>query len=203
MPDDRLLADYYFLALELPAGMELETRLDADLNGDRLTDIAFVARNEDRRVLGVLLGYLAEVDMGHTPNGKAELAIGALGPASLTAPKGVLVVEDLTGGTTATAATYRYRYDGKQERMRLIGLDAQRYSRTNSHDSLKLSWNLLDGTHIVERGALNRSGQGDEAYFYSAPEKTMHKTQPVWMENTPNPDDLIDAEVVPSGEDRD
>ena len=86
MPDDKLLADYYFNAMGLPPGMELERRLDADLNGDGLADIAFVARNEESRVLGVLFGFMEEMDMGHSPADKTELAVDALAPASLSAP---------------------------------------------------------------------------------------------------------------------
>ena len=47
-----------------------------------------------------------------------NLATYPLGPASLSVRKHVLLVEDLTGGTTATATTYRYRFDASVKRMR-------------------------------------------------------------------------------------
>ncbi|MGH8080636.1 MAG: hypothetical protein ACREP7_08680, partial [Lysobacter sp.] len=102
-------------------------------------------------------------------------------------------IEDLSGGTTATQATYRYRFDPKVERMRLIGLDAQRYSRTNSHGTLKLSWNLLTGERVIERGEPNESGKGDEAIVYSPAKRDKRASKPLYMETTPNPDELLDA----------
>ena len=184
MPDDRLLADYYFNALELPPGMELETRLDADLNADGLADIAFVARNDESRVLGVLLGFAEEVDMGHTPAAKGELAVDALGPASLTAPKGVLVVKDLTGGTTAISSTYRYRYEAKSKRLRLIGDDVKLYSRTNAHGWREISTNRLTGLQI------RRSAELDDAGEYVEKPETRVKvpTAPLYLENAPAPE---------------
>jgi hypothetical protein len=183
-PDDKLLADYYFNALELPPGMELETRLDADLNGDGLDDIAFVARNDEARVLGVLFGFVETMDMGHSPAGKARLAVDPLGPASLSAPKGVLVVEDLTGGTTAVSSTYRYRYDSKSKRMRLIGDDVKLYSRTNAHGWQEISTNRLTGLQI------RRAADVDDTGGYVEKPETRDKvaTAPLYLEDAPAPE---------------
>lgn len=186
----------------LPAGSAMETRLDADIDGDDIADVAFVAGNEDERLLVVEMG---------TRDGVFESASihpgldHPLGPASLSLKKGVLLVEDLTGGTTATATTYRYRWDAGAMRLRLIGIDAERYSRTNQHDSLKISWNLLTGAHDMVRGVLNQhpASDNDAAYRYTRPERTLRKSGPVYLEDTPDPDDLIDAEIVPVDEDRD
>ena len=193
VPDAILLED-------LPAGSGIETRLDADIDGDGIADVAFVGGVEDSRWL--------EVEIGRQ-NGSFEAASiyrgldHPLGPGSLSVKKNVLLVDDLTGGTTATATTYRYRWDPAAKRMRLIGLDAERYSRTNSHDSLKISWNLLTGAHEMVRGILNEDPKSDAAYNYTRPERIVRKSQPVYMEDTPNPDDLIDAEATPVDEDRD
>lgn len=187
MPDDKLLADYYFNAMELPPGMELEKRLDADLNADGLTDIAFVARNDESRVLGVLFGFVEEMDMGHSPAGKTELAADALGPVSLSAPKGVLVVEDLTGGTTAISSTYRYRYEAKSKRMRLIGDDVKLYSRTNAHGWQEISTNRLTGLQI------HRSADLDDAGEYVDKPETRGKvpTTPLYIEDAPAPETTL------------
>ena len=187
MPDDKLLVEYYFLAMDLPAGMELETRLDADFNNDGFTDIAFVARNEDSRVLGVLLGYVEEMDMGHTPTAKAELAVDALGPASLSAPKGVLVVEDLTGGTTAISSTYRYRYEAKSKRMRLIGDDAKLYSRTNAHGWQEISTNRLTGLQIRSSADLDDAGE----YVEKPQVRSKVAVTPIYMEESPTPEETL------------
>ena len=187
MPDDKLLVDYYFNAMELPLGMGLEKRLDADLNGDKLTDIAFVASNEESRVLCVLFGFMEEMDMGHSPAGKTELAPDPLGPVSLSAPKGVLVVDDLTGGTTAISSTYRYRYDAKSKRMRLIGDDVKLYSRTNAHGWQEISTNRLTGLQI------RRSADLDDAGEYVEKPETRGKvpTTPLYIEDAPDPETTL------------
>ncbi|MGH8026048.1 MAG: hypothetical protein ACREO0_04895 [Pseudoxanthomonas sp.] len=184
MPEDKLLVEYYFPSMDLPAGSELETRLDADFNNDGYTDIAFVARSDESRFLGVLLGFMEEMDMGHSPSGKVELAADALGPASLSAPKGVLVVEDLTGGTTAISSTYRYRYEAKSKRMRLIGDDVKLYSRTNAHGWQEVSTNRLTGLQI------RRSADLDDAGEYVEKPETRGKvpTAPLYMEDAPAPE---------------
>ena len=86
-----------------------------------------------------------------------------------------------------------------------LGLDAERYSRTNAHDAFKLSWNLLTGAHETVRSVLDHAPKGDDdaAYFPQKPVRSLRKSNPVYMEDTPGPDDLIDAEAVPAGEDRD
>ncbi|MGJ7901314.1 hypothetical protein [Lysobacter sp. 1R34A] len=177
----------------LDGGTRLEKRIDGVLNGDGDIDTVLVGRGEDRRSLTVWLAYRSEVDFGHQPVGTLQLDPYPLGDADLSIRKGVLVIEDLTGGTTATQSTYRYRYDSKAERMRLIGLDAQNYSRTNSHGTVKLSWNLLTGDRIVERGEVNDSGQGDQAIDYAPAKREKKPSPPLYMETTPTPDSLLEA----------
>ena len=41
--------------LQLPPGIELQARIDGDLNGDAIDDIAYVAGNDEGRELAVLL----------------------------------------------------------------------------------------------------------------------------------------------------
>lgn len=200
LPSDRELLP------DLPDGAHLETRRDGDINGDGIPDVAFVGGSETERWLVVKIGYKDELDWGFEPvSVNKQLDSYPLGAASLSVKKNVLVVEDLTGGTTATNAVYRYRWDPQPKRMRLIGLDAERYSRTNAHDSFKVSWNLLTGAHETVRGILNEHPKGDDdaAYFPQRPVRSVRKSKPVYMEDTPNPDELIDAEIAPAGEDRD
>jgi hypothetical protein len=103
----------------------------------------------------------------------------------------VLVVEDLTGGTTATQTIYRYRYDAKEGQMRLIGLDATHYSRTNAHDMFKFSWNVMTGALIFERGRVNKGG-GDEAYKMDPPKKLTRKSAPIYMDKTPDTESIFE-----------
>jgi hypothetical protein len=127
-------------------GVRQESVLSADFNADGETDLAMVVRNDDRRVLLVLLGKKTG---GFHRIGQGELDPYPLGEASLTAPKGVLVIEDLTGGTTAIESTYRYRYEQETGRMRLIGDDVSLYSRTWQHGTTTVSTNRLTGKRIT------------------------------------------------------
>ena len=127
------------------------------------------------------------MDMGHTPNGKAELAVDALAPASLSAPKGTLVVEDLTGGTTAISSTYRYRYDAKAGRMRLIGDDVKLYSRTNAHGWQEVSTNRLTGLQIRGSAELDDAGE----YVQKPQVRGKVNTKPIYMEQAPAPEETL------------
>lgn len=183
------------LLLDLPPGARLETRRDGDINGDGIADVAFVGGNEEARWLVVKIGYRDELESGFEPPSiNKRLDPYPLGAASLSVKKNVLLVEDLVGGTTATSAKYRYRWEPTQKRMRLIGLDATTYSRTNSHDSVETSWNLLTGAHVVVRGTVNKGAgrDSDPAYLYSKPVRTARKSVPVYMEDTPDAEGSVD-----------
>jgi hypothetical protein len=172
------------LAAYMPAGATIETRLDADFSGDGLRDLAFVARNDETRVLKVMVAYGTEVDMGYDPAGEMAMGDSPLGAAGLGAKKGVLIVEDLDGGTTAIQSLYRFRYDPKARRMRLIGDDVTLYSRSYAHDSIKISSNRLTGERITVVGKL----EGDAYVDQPAKRSRVPKT-PVYMEDAPLPED--------------
>jgi hypothetical protein len=162
--------------------LALETRLDADFNGDGLVDTAYVVRVPDEwRRLVVMIGYAEEVDMGHSPAGEAEMDPYPLGSAALSVKKGVLVVEDLAGGTSAISSTYRYRYDPKARRMRLIGDDVTYYSRTNNHDSIEISTNRLTGLQLRRVNKLT-----EDAYVPQPEVRGKVPTTPIYMEDAPD-----------------
>jgi len=169
----------------LKAGEELDGRVDADFNGDGLIDIAYVTRSEDDRNLVV---SVAEHATEYLP-----LETTPLGSGSLTFDKGVLVFEDLTGGTTAYSTTRRYRFDEPNIRMRLIGYDTTLYSRTYAHDGFELSWNLLTGKLVTRELHLNRSGVGDGAYDKVVERTLRRKSGKVWLFDTPDPETLMDS----------
>jgi hypothetical protein len=178
----------------LEMGQELETRIDGDLDGDGDVDTVYVVASPDERTLHVSLAYRSEVDLGHETAGALRLPPDPLGGAGLSIRKGVLVVTDLTGGTTALQATYRYRLDrsGAEPRMRLIGLDATLYSRTWAHDGSEMSWNLLTGDMHTE--TLKLSGSGENAvYDRIFARKSKRPSKPVYMEDTPDPEDALIA----------
>ncbi len=174
------------LAPYLPDGANIETRLDADLTGDGLRDLAVVAANDEVRVLKVMIGYADDTSMGFDPAGEMKMGGSPLGTASLRVKKGVLLVEDLDGGTTAIQSLYRFRFDPKQTKMRLIGDDVTLYSRTNAHDSTSISTNRLTGMQIVKRSVV-----GEDGYTDQPEQKKKVGTAPIWMDDAPLPEDTL------------
>lgn len=167
---------------------EVESRVDADFNGDGHVDTAAVMRDDEHemRSLQVVIGYVDEVGFGHDPIDGVALDPYPLGAATLAFRKGVLVVEDLTGGTTAISSTYRYRYDPEEHRMRLIGDDVSHYSRTNAHDALEISTNRLTGVRL--RQVLELADDG----YDPQPEvrETVPRT-PIYMAEAPSPEETL------------
>lgn len=174
------------LASYIPDGAGIEARLDADLTGDGRPDLAVVAAKDDVRVLKILIAYVGEFDMGFDPAGEMKMGVSPLGTASLSVKKGVLIVEDLDGGTTAIQSLYRFRFDPKETRMRLIGDDVTLYSRTNAHDSISISTNRLNGVQIVKRSVV-----GEDGYTDQPEQKKKVGTAPIWMEEAPLPEDTL------------
>lgn len=169
-----------------PLGWSRESEATGDLDHDGRPDIALIVVSPDgeHRMLSVARG----APVGYRRVGQASLPTDPLGPASLSfSSKGVLVVTDLVGGTTATQAVYRFRYDPATGRMRLIGLDATRYSRTNQHDAVKLSINYLTGQRVDQIDRLTSAGD------YDPQPQRRRKGRPavLYMEDTPDPDSLL------------
>ncbi len=175
----------------LEPGEEIETRADGDLNGDGDADTAYVVASPDARTLHVMLSYRSEVDIGHSPAGELKLAPDRLGPAELTIGKGVLTIRDLTGGTTALSATYRYRPAATREgvRMRLIGLDSTVYSRTFAHDGDEMSWNVATGDTITS--LLKVAATGDGGYDKLHTRKFRQPVRTLYMEDTPDAEEEL------------
>lgn len=182
---------------ELLPGQQVEARLDGDFNSDGEIDTALViAGPDDERVVRVFLSLREEVSIDRLPAGSFELLPAPLGTAGLSVEKGVLVIRDLTGGTTATSVTYRLRGERTEPKMRLIGLDATSYSRTFAHDGSKLSWNLLTGDMIVSR---LKVAAGDEANGYQTVDtkrsrrmaNSLYGKDAIYMEDVPDAEELL------------
>lgn len=170
----------------LPAGATIEVQLDADITGDGLRDIVAVGRVEDERKLVVLIAYSTDTDMGFRPVGEMAMDISPLGSAELNLKAGVLIVEDLTGGTTAISSLYRFRYDKPTDRMRLIGADVTLYSRTYTHGGVAISINRLTGVQVTTRSELRGKG-GNVRLVDSKPVTKRISRKPVYMEEAPDP----------------
>jgi hypothetical protein len=163
-------------------GYDVEARADADFDGDGKQDIAYITGNGEVRNLYITLA-----------DGESELLAlesSPLGPGSLSFAKGVLIFEDLTGGTTAYSTVRRYRFDPAADRMRLIGFDTALYSRTYAHDGFELSWNLLTSKLITRELHLNEKG-GEAAYDPIVERTTIRKSGKVWLSETPDPETLM------------
>lgn len=175
----------------LEPGEEIEARVDGDLNGDGDSDTAYVVASPDARTLHVMLSYRSEVDIGHSPAGELKLETDPLGAAGLTIDKGVLTIRDLTGGTTALSATYRYRAAATKEgaRMRLIGLDATVYSRTFAHDGDEMSWNVATGDTITN--LLKVAAADDRGYDKLHTRKFRQPVRTIYMEDTPGAEEEL------------
>src|SRR5687768_6360539 len=84
--------------LALPEGDELEIRVDGDLNGDGVNDIAYLAHNEDSRALTVMLSVKGEFDVEFRPE---VLILDPTATSSALVIEGnVLKLEELSRGTT-------------------------------------------------------------------------------------------------------
>ena len=181
------------LALEpvVASGEHLETRLDADFDGDGIPDVAYITGSNDKRNLHITYSASGAeyLPLETTPLGPGSLSFNK---GVLSFNKGVLVFEDLTGGTTAYSTTRRYRFDPAEIRMRLIGFDTTLYSRTYAHDGFELSWNLLTGKLITRELHLNRKG-GDAAYDLVVEHTTRRKSGKVWLFDTPDPEALMES----------
>ena len=152
----------YAFEPELRDGETLVTRVDGDLDGDGMADTAWLTASDDKRELVVHLtdGATEALTLDTTP----------LGPGELSIRNGVLLFEDLTGGTTAIDSTRRYRYDKNDIRMRLIGYDATFYSRTQAHDGFEVGRSIgLDDHGVICRTSIRSTSTG---FFTPTPRRT-------------------------------
>lgn len=168
----------------VPEGWRAETQVEADFNADGRTDIAMVLRNDDERWLLVAVGE----GKGLRRIGLGELDPFPLGEASLEEKKGVLLVTDLTGGTTAIQSTYRYRYEAATGRMRLIGDDVALYSRTNAHGGVEVSTNRLTGVRLTQASTLDEP-HGE--YRFGKKQQTSVPKDKLYLETAPAPKDTV------------
>ena len=171
------------LPLFVPKGFTVEAEIDVDFNKDGKADVAAVLKGEDERFVVVAISE----GKGLRRIGVGEIEPYSLGEAHLSAPKGVLVIEDLTGGTTAISSLYRYRYEAATDRMRLIGDDVELYSRTNQHDSTKISSNRLTGDRVTTISKLTEAGD----YRVMNPRRSKIKIEALYLENAPDPSETV------------
>lgn len=156
-----------------------------DWNGDGVLDRAAIVAGDG--------GLILQFETGGAEGVAQRLALhddGSLIFPSVTVEDNTLVLEQLTGGTTAVSSTHRFRWDRKMGAMRLIGLDATLYSRTFAHDGRKASWNLLTGdlhTHTLRL----RKDDSNLAYDEADKQRRNRNSDPLRLEDSPSGDDLL------------
>lgn len=166
-------------------GEAIEAEVRGDFDGDGRIDRA--------RVTSDGAGELRFLDVSVSGKANERLALdpAPLGAATLRFANGVLIVADLTGGTTALATTRRYRFDSAAGRMRLIGLDVALYSRTFAHDGFELSWNLLTGRLVTRELRLSARGGDRAGYDRGAERMRRRPSRPLWLPETPDPETVL------------
>jgi len=175
--------------------MQIEARLDADVTGDGRVDVVYVAGNANERVLGVIAAGGQTAQIGRRVVGEARLETVAQARVVLGFDAGVLTVEDMTGADLVTVARYQYRYEPAPNRMRLLALVCEQYSPTLSQGSLRLSWNLDKGDHVVEHGHVVTLDTGEDVYIYESEKRTSRQVAAVYMEAAPSPAELLAVEA--------
>lgn len=174
----------------LAPGEEVEARVDGDLNGDGAIDTALVVAKDDDRTLRVFFAARGGAHAKPILAGHSNLQVAPLGAADMSVRNGILVIKDLTGGTTATSTTYRFRGETAEPKLRLIGLDATFYSRTFAHDGAEMSWNLLTGDIITSRLKVAASGS-DAGYEKVGAKRARRPASILYMEDTPDPEEEL------------
>jgi hypothetical protein len=182
----------------LVPGGEVQAIVHGDLNGDGLIDTAYIERCvdivfpvQDDRILYVMLAYHDAKGLGYRLGATERFKLPS-NWVSMAITNGVLTVEDGFGGVAALNSTYRYRYDSRADRMRLIGLDVENYQGWQAANYVRVSWNLLTGDVTHETAALKKASDSD--YDKPAVTKSRRVTAPLYMEDTPNPEDLLNEE---------
>jgi hypothetical protein len=145
----------------VPAGWTVEQELQGDLNDDGVADAVLMLMeaghaaptDEAGRLLVVLAGR-ADGSFEQLGIGKKVLlcvqCFGAMGgKPQLSIQRKALIVEQLTGSRETASGSWRFRFDSRSGRMRLIGLDVKKTDRATGVSTSE-STNLLTGKRITE-----------------------------------------------------
>ncbi|WP_133499984.1 hypothetical protein [Cognatilysobacter terrigena] len=169
-------------------GMKLVQRVDAPILREGSDDAVFVYSGDEGHRVAVAHFDRKPREAEPIVIDQLELPSSPFDPPHVSVQKRVVVIEQMTGGTMATQATYRFRLDPEQDCMGLIGLDASRYDRMGANDGYRISWNLLTGKFISQRMWAQGSTKKP------APERVSKRAPgAVCMSLIDTPDDLIDA----------
>ena len=176
--------------------LELEARLDVDLNGDGRLDLAYIAADRNERVLGVLDCDEYGARLGARLLGEASLVPSPTSASSLAVEGNELVVSQVAGEDAVTATTWHYRHDPLTGGMRLVALSGERYRAVVDSTSTRVQWDLETGEYLVERGESVTLDTGGNVFVYGPPQHSVRPSAPVYMEQAPDPVALLDVEAM-------
>jgi len=146
----------------VPAGWQIASRAEGDLDGDGRPDLLLQLAPRDYDASGVaaapeaqaLLVLLSSAGGGLRRAGLATRLLVPIVPQyilNLSVRKGVLVVNQNFGMTDVTDLTHRFRYEPAAGRFLLIGKDAEFYHRPQGPNwpASKVSENYLTGVRLT------------------------------------------------------
>lgn len=188
------------VSAQLEGNATLESRLDVDFDFDGELDTVFVALGSRGRMAIAMQAYRDAGGEGHRRIGVLRLPDSPLMPAQLALRSGVLSIDDLTGSDTATQATYRFRYDRKLRTLRLVGLDAARYSRRRLHGSVRLNWDPVSGLQALSFGTPTGGEGSEQGYRYGDVRRKLRKAPALTFGRTPTADQALEQAGVRLGQ---
>jgi len=183
----------------VPEGWTVAQRRDADLDGDRQADTVLLLVHDDAGLQQRRLLVLRAGAQSYSLAGRRELEDARQAP-TLGIRRGVLIVENELGGESQPLnLRQRFRWEASSGRLRLIGIDISRYSRTNATDMTELSFNTLSGERVLTRTPLiDERPDGTplpmEERSYGASRRVATRVPPPrwYMEDLQDPDQLLD-----------
>lgn len=174
---------------------QLEARLDADLTGDGLAELVYVAADSSERVLGVIEGGGNPARLGASLLGEAGLAAAQTSSVSLDLDNRQLLVEQFAGEGRVSVSSYRYRYDASARQMQLVALSVEQYSDVAGQGTTRISWDLGSGEYVVVRSEPVTFDNGQEAYVYGPESRTFRPSAPISLSGTPDPLAMLQLEI--------
>jgi hypothetical protein len=174
----------------VPAGWEIYSQTEGDLNGDGLNDYALDitpkgARNESFYAAVVVLfaeggGKLRRFAVNDrlSPCAGSGFECGQ----NLTIKKDVLVANSNFGNNQATDVTYLFRFDKAVGKLMLIGLAYETYTRAGNEDGYVKSYNFLTGVKEEKTKHIDRRKNTTRVYDRSSVKRSRFKTKKVSFE---------------------
>ncbi len=148
----------------VPPGMYVEHMQQGDLSGKGQNDLVLVLgdrkNNIDSSSTILVLMRKSDGSLEQVGSNDALLVLegrdwGMQGGWKISINKGVLIVDLLVGSRDGAQGVWRFRFDPKQRRMRLIGFDLDTFDKLEG--GTRESTNYLTGKRITETWAWSQS----------------------------------------------